>query len=72
MNIAITALLTVVSGFLAYTALRRGVIFDQLGRIAARRDVSPLIFWTLWSPLALVAVGGTGCLFWILFMELFG
>ena len=72
MKIAITIALTLISGFFAYRALRTGVILDQLGRIAARRDVSPLIFWTLWTPFALVAVGGFACVAWILCMEAFG
>lgn len=71
-NFVMGCLLTLVSGFLAYHWLKTGVIFDKFGRIAAKRDVSPLIFWTLWSPAALVAVCGSGCLLWILFMELFG
>lgn len=59
-------------GFAAYAGLKTGVITDQFGRAVARREGRSLIFWTLWSILALACLGSTGCLMVLASLMLFG
>jgi len=72
MTVVFAILLTGVSGLLAFSSVKSGVMLDRFGRIAARREHSPVIFWTLWIPIALLAVGGSAFLAWILYVELVG
>jgi hypothetical protein len=60
-----------VMGFSAYVGLKHGVLWDRFGRVAARRDHSAIIFWTLWCACVLAAVVCLGAFGMILWGEVF-
>ncbi len=54
----------------SYSGIKHGIICDRFGRMAARRDGSALIFWTLWSICTLTAVFLLLDFCWIVYLQL--
>ena len=57
LDIALLVFFTLGFGFMSWASLKTGE-FHFRGRLAASRQVSPLIFWTLWALYTSIAVGG--------------